>query len=213
MTHLKNRRSPMAVTSISTDPLAGIVMEDDGADGDDTGEEDDDDDDDDDDDGVDETPMAAEEAARVRRALKKANEEAKKFRLEAKELREKTEDEADKAVREAREEAEAETTKVWKSRFVKAEAKSALIDAGLKQGVNRMVSLIEVDDVEVDDDGEVTGGLSEQVTALKKEFPDLFSKSKQVGGKGDTGNRREPDDAGKSKSSAERIAALVGGEE
>lgn len=146
--------------------------------------------------------MDAEEAERVRKALKKANEEAKRFRLENKQLKSKTEDEQERMIREAREE---ESGK-YKGIIAQLAFKNALAEAGLVSGHNRMAKMLDLEDVEIDEEGSVTG-LDDQVKALKKDFPELFSKRKVVEGKGDVGNR----DGGpeQKKTSAERIAEMA----
>lgn len=118
---------------------------------------------------------SGDELKQLRAALKKANSQAAASRKEADDLRKKTESESEAAVRTAKEQAAAEVEGTWRPRAVRLAARAALIEAGLIGKPDRILRLIEVDQVEVDDDGEVTG-LEAQIRELKKEYPDLFGK-------------------------------------
>lgn len=67
-----------------------------------------------------------------------------------------------------------ETETVWKTRFVKQAARSALIQAGVSKGVDKLMRLIDTDDIEVDENGEIDG-LDEQVESIKADFEELFN--------------------------------------
>lgn len=80
------------------------------------------------------------------------------------------------AVAEAAREAEERTAARYQNKVAKAAAKAALIDAGApKSGVSRLVGMLNLEDVEIDEDGEVSGGLEDQVESLKEELPQLFA--------------------------------------
>jgi hypothetical protein len=113
-----------------------------------------------------------DEWARTQAALKKANAEAKKHRLDAKALRAATESAAEKATREAGEANDAAGR--YKGLVVRSAARAALATAGVKGTPDRALKLLDITDLEIDEDGDVVG-LDEQVRALKKDWPDLFA--------------------------------------
>lgn len=121
------------------------------------------------------TPPTEAEWKAQQEKLKKANGQAAAHRKEADDLKRKGETEAEANARQAREEAEASASKAWKPRIVKQAARAALVEAGLTGAPDRLLKLVDVDQVEVDDDGEVSG-LDDQIKALKKEYPELFAK-------------------------------------
>jgi hypothetical protein len=176
---------------------------------------------DDDDDDQDQGP-SREEHERVKRALAKANNEAKKHRLRLKQyLANKDDDDVDddkgkKKIDRERirdEVSEAEETK-WKQRVVRQAARAALLEAGLIGDATKLARLVNVTDVEVDDDGDVTDGLQDQIDEIREDYPDLFEDRgvdrKQRRGMrgidgGDRGGNRPP----RKLSSAEKIQELA----
>jgi hypothetical protein len=142
---------------------------------------------DDDDDGDDDeyTPPTREEFARVKNALKKANTQAKTHRLKLKKFLENPDEKSgskdskdDKAKEVDRERIRHEVSEVeeskWKKRVVRQAAKAALLEAGLKGDPTKLARLVDEDDVEVDDDGDITDGLEDQIESIKEDYPDLF---------------------------------------
>lgn len=121
------------------------------------------------------TPPTEAEWRATQEKLKKANGQAAAHRKEADELKRKGETEAEANARKAREEADANASKTWKPRIVRQAARAALVEAGLTGAPDRLLKLVDVDQVEVDDEGEVTG-LDEQIKGLKKDYPELFAK-------------------------------------
>ncbi|WP_274029458.1 phage scaffolding protein [Streptomyces sp. MMBL 11-1] len=186
-------------------PIAGGAPDDEDVDGDEEGGEDDDAEDVDDGDDKDAWKAPTEyEWKKVQRALKRANKEAA-------DLRGKSGTDAASAVeeteRKAREEATQEAESRWKPMLVKQAARAALAEAGLIKNPNRLLRMLEMDDIEVSEDGEIEG-LDEQIHDFKKEFPEFFGRrsAKDVDG-GDKALRRGAD-----KASATLIArALTGG--
>ena len=179
------------------------------------------DDDDRDDNGDDEQTPSPEEFARMQRALTKANREAKKNRLRLKEFLNTSNDGKDgddKNKRVERERIRDEVSEVeetrWKKRVVRQAAKASLLEAGLTGDASRLARLVDEDDVDVDDDGEITDGLEEQIEQIKEDYPDLFEdrterKKERRSLRGidgsDRGNGRPP----RKLSSAERIQQQV----
>lgn len=161
----------------------------------------------------DDTPLSASEAAAIRAALKKANAEAKQYRLEAKKLREQNESENEKALREARESAATEVEGKYKRKIVNAEAKALLAQAGLTSNSDRFVRMVDLEAVTVTEEGDVDG-LDDQISAIKDEFPELFKTEetstrprRRSNGSLDAGHRSGRSD--KPMSSAEKIASQV----
>lgn len=152
------------------------------------------------------TPPTEAEWRRIQTALKKANDDAKRNRFRAKELEEKTradETEHEKALREAREEGE----KRYRAPLVKAAARAALSEAGLGGSTDRVLRLLDLDALSVDDDGDVIG-LDGEVARIKDEYPEFFQTDKPKSRVRPTAADRKPAEE-KPKSSAERHAAKV----
>lgn len=142
----------------------------------------------------------------VKKALKKANHEAAKYRHELKELREQTESEQEKALRQAREEAANEAKQEYVQLVARAEAKAKLREAGVTGNIDRLIKLIEFDELEVNEDGGVDG-LDDQINGLKEDYKELFDKTRSAP-KVDAGDKAPPSAP---KSSAEKIAAYYNG--
>lgn len=169
----------------------------------DPGDNDDADDDDDDDDDKDAyVPPTKEEWEKTQAALKKANDEAKRRRLALKEAQAAggKDDDADDKVEKKVAEVEAK----WKPRVINSAASAALLEAGAEKP-ERLLKLIDHDDLDVADDGSVDG-LDDEVDRLKEEYPELFKRTRS-GGKVETGGRGggKP----KPKSATERQAAAI----
>lgn len=170
----------------------------------DTGDDDggDDGDDEGDDEGDDYKPPTRKEWAATQAALKKANAEAKKRRLAAKKAAEEA---ADDDGEDKSEKARAETEAKWKPRVIKQGAKAALAAAGAMKA-ERLFGLLDLDALDVDDDGDIEG-LEDEVDRLKEDFPELFRRPRT--GKIETGDRSGGRTAGKARSATERQAAAI----
>lgn len=174
----------------------GIVTATDPEDGGDDDEPDDDDDDLDDDDDDDEDADKTDDELRaelkeVRKSLAKANGSSKSKRLKMRKLQEeldsarrqpskksKSKDDEDDApdvdaIREqARQEARAESDNRVKRASVRSELRAAGIPT---ESAGRLVGLVKLEDLDVDDDGNVDG-LDEVLDELRADFPQLFGK-------------------------------------
>lgn len=160
-------------------------------------------------DDVEWTPPTKAEWDKTQKDLATANRESKDRRQKLLELQRVSEDADGKAARETAEAAEAR----YKPIAVKAAARAAFMEAGLAgtEGVAKLTRMLDLDTIEIDDDGDVVG-LAEQVATLKTEFPALFAPSttpKPRAPRLDAGNRREA--PARAKSSAELIAEQVFG--
>lgn len=105
----------------------------------------------------------------------------------------------------------------FRGMVVGSAARAALVSEGIpKEAVNRLTKLLDLDEIEVDDEGQVTGGLDEQLAALKEELPQLFKPAEPEPPKR---QRRTPapritpapqvEADTRQLSSAERMAAMV----
>lgn len=75
----------------------------------------------------------------------------------------------------AAKEAEERTAAKFQDKVVKQAARAALTGAGAGGNVARLVKLLDLEDVQVDDDGEVSEELDAQIAQLKLELPQLFA--------------------------------------
>lgn len=74
--------------------------------------------------------------------------------------------------------AEAELRGMRKTKALVTGLNSALAEAGWNgQRLNSLMKLIDLDDVDVDDDGEISG-LSEQIDGIKAEWPEFFKRTR-----------------------------------
>ena len=144
---------------------------------------------------------------KTQKALAKANNEAKTRREELSALRKQGEDASTTASREAAEAAE----KKFKPIAVRSAAKSALLEAGLQgatpERVAKLVRMLDIDALDIDDDGEVTC-LTEQVASVKKDYPELFTaQEKKVTRL--QGSDRTPSNGNRPRRSSDLLAAQV----
>lgn len=163
-------------------------------------------------DGDDEwTPPTREEFEELLRSKRSANKEAMERRryLEAHGIdwktgerreRERDRDTDDDAktspakTESARRSAERAAAKVemrYKPAIARLAVKGALTDAGWTgKDTSMVMKLIDLDDIAVDDDGEVTG-ITDQIEAIRAEFPSWFRKTREP--KAETGGSSELD--------------------
>lgn len=106
-----------------------------------------------------------------RQDLKRRLREAEK-RVE--EAARQNETEAEKARREAAEAARAEAEKKLKPVLIEKHIRGELLAEGIaKHKIGRLIKLMDLDEVEVNDDNEVEG-VEEQIEELREQFPELF---------------------------------------
>ncbi len=114
----------------------------------------------------------------------------------------------------AKEEGKGEAETVWKKRTVKQAARVALFAAGLEGSPDKLLRMLDLDDIEVDDDGEIDG-LEDQIDELKEEFPDRFpEKTKTEPGEKKVPKRVDNGDKNtnvQKKSTAQILADRLGG--
>lgn len=197
---------------------------------DDDDSDDDDDDDDEDDDDEDDLADLSEDELRAelkktRESLSKASGSSKSKRDRIKRLnreleearkpkpksKSKDDDDDSPDLDTVRHEARAEGEKAGTLRAKKAEARAALISAGVDSSrVARLVGMIDLDDLDLDDDG--LDGIEEAIEDLRREVPELFAKKRRrresTAGEsdrsGDKGERRGSD---RKTKTASQIAA------
>lgn len=148
-----------------------------------SGKSTDDDDDTDDEDAEAEADAGSSDTvprSELLKAIKRRQAATKKLReLEATVAAEraKNETESEKAVREAQEKAIAAATSKYKPALVKAGATAALLAAGPKKGkdgIPRLLKLMDLDAIELDDNNDLEG-VEEEVMRLQEEYPELFN--------------------------------------
>lgn len=148
---------------------------------------------------------------RTTAALKKANNQARKLRQARRDdisnitagVTGSTADNA-AAILKATNDATAAATKKWMPKLVASAARVALVAAGLTGSPDRFLKMLDHDDLEVDDDGEVSG-LDEQVADMKTEYPELFAKKPTKNSRIDGGRRTSVSGDGKKKKSSAQI--------
>ncbi|MGW5175897.1 hypothetical protein ACWERY_16235 [Streptomyces sp. NPDC004082] len=170
-------------------------------------------------------PPSETEWKKTQAALKKANDDAKRHRLRNKELEDKArgdETEHEKALREAREEGE----KRYRTPLVRTAVRGALVEAGAlaflqderdpksqeattkgESRLARLMKLVDLDALDVDEDGSVSG-LESAVDDVIKDFPDLFATAPRKAKARPTGAPK-PAAVEKPKSTAEIHAAKL----
>lgn len=124
------------------------------------------------------TTVARAELDKVIRERQAAKQKLRDAQQRIADMTKANEDESAKATREAREAALSEADKRYKPLIIRTSAKAELVAAGVRADkVARLTKLLDLDEIEVEDDGSVSG-LAEQVTALKEEWPELFEETK-----------------------------------
>lgn len=149
-------------------------------------------------------------AAELRTARKEAKE--RKDKLAALEAANATE--AERAIMQARQEAAAEREAALHPAVVKANARAALSSAGCTDRAvqTTLMRLIDAGKVELDDDGEISGGLDEQIEELKAQFPERFETKKPrvpSAREVDAGDKKPP--AAKKSPTEQAVERLLGG--
>ena len=180
---------PFFVRSFAKSAGGGSSKKDDDDDEDD--DDDDDDDDEDDDPDADKTDEELrDELKKTRASLAKANGQSAKRRKALRERereleearkpkpRKKADDDDDGPDLDTiRHEAKAEGEKAGTLRAKRAEAKAALLSAGVNPArVVKATGLLDLDELDLDDDG--LDGVEEAIEDLRKEWPELFAKKR-----------------------------------
>lgn len=111
------------------------------------------------------------ELAKVIAARDRAKTELRDRTRELEEMRRASETAEDAARREASDEAQKKADAKYKPISVRA----GLLEAGVRTGrVKGALKLLDMDDIDIDEDGEVSG-LDSQLVALRSEWPELFA--------------------------------------
>lgn len=166
-----------------------------------------------------------EEWTRTQAALAKANGEAKKYRLALKAARKTAETsnasgsgtasgpDVETLKKAAADEVEAKyRPQIMRTQVKAALASAGLVDADKAEVLKSAVRLVDLEDLDLDDDGDVVG-LDEAVAELKTKFPAMFKKAR-TGGNVRTGSRSSGGTGsgageGKKPSSASKLAAQL----
>lgn len=130
-------------------------------------------------------PPTKAEWEKVKKALSKANNEAKTYREKGKKAAEDAETEADKKDREREER--------FNAKFIRSEVKSALLAAHAKSDrVAALVKLTDLTGVTVDKDGEVSD-LDDLIETAKNDYPEFFDgRTTGKSGNAGTGEKKSP---------------------
>jgi hypothetical protein len=120
---------------------------------------------------ADEKPVSRAELRKVIADRDTAKKALRDLRREIDELRRANETADETARREAAEAAQ----KAADAKYKPISARAALLEAGVKPSrVKGALKLLDMDEIEIDADGEVTG-LDSQVAGLREEWPELFA--------------------------------------
>lgn len=219
------RPLPHFVTPFAKSASGGSGGGDDDPDDDPDDEEEDDDEEDDDDlADLSEDELRAE-LKKTRESLSKAGGSVKSKRDKIKRLNRELEDakkpkptgkktgddETDVDLDTVRNEARSEGEKAGLTRAKKAEAKSALLSAGVNpQRVARAVGLLDLDELDLDDDG--LDGVDDAIEDLRKEWPELFktARKRRESIAGDRDDEREGKRRSTKSASQQAAAQLLG---
>lgn len=125
--------------------------------------------------GASDTVSRAELVKAIKRR-QAANKKARELQAELDEVRRTNETDSEKAVREAEEKITKLLTGKYKPALIKTAAEAALLAAKPKKGkagIPRLIKLMDLAEIEVNDDLELEG-VEDEVTRLQEEFPELF---------------------------------------
>jgi hypothetical protein len=174
--------------------------------------------------------VSREDLLKAVKGRQAAKQKARELQQQINELRAQHESESEKAVREAAEKAIKAMESRYKPALVKATATSLLLAAQPKKGkdgIPRLLKLMNLDDIEVGDDQTVEG-VEDEVARLQADYPELFGEDEKPAKESteadeekpttrrttsraqDGGTRKPP--AAKKKSTAELIMAKMRGE-
>jgi len=116
----------------------------------------------------------ADPLAGLKRALAAERQQRKDLDKQLRDLQRKHASAEERALLEAREQAAEEARNSTREPLVKALAAAKLEAAGVQSGTAKLVGLLDLSKVDVDDDGELIG-LGDQIDELKDSFPGLFA--------------------------------------
>jgi hypothetical protein len=122
----------------------------------------------------------SDDLAGLKKALASERQRAKGLDKQLTELRKQNATDAERALIEAKEAASAEAEGRVKPPLIKALVAAELRSAGVQGPTNRLVGLLDLAKIDLNDDGELEG-LDDQITGLKQEFPNLFAAAVQNG--------------------------------
>jgi hypothetical protein len=131
--------------------------------------------------------QADPELGKLKSALVKEREARKAADRQLAELRKQHASTEERLVIEAKEQASAEAEERVKLPLVRALASAELRAANVQGPTARLVGLLDLSKVTLDDDGDAVG-LTEQIDALREEFPNLFAAATANGGRPRAGN-------------------------
>jgi hypothetical protein len=109
----------------------------------------------------------------LKKALAAERQQRKDLANQVKDLKKQNATAEERALLEARESSATEAEARVKPPLIRALAAAELRAAGVQGSTSKLVGLLSLDKIELDDDGEPIG-LSDQIDELRSEFPNLF---------------------------------------
>jgi len=161
----------------------------------------------------------ADPNAGLKRALAAERQQRKDAERKLRDLERKHASAEERALLEARDQAAQVAREETRKPLVKALAAAKLEAAGVQSGTAKLLGLLDLDKVDVDDDGELVG-IEDQIDELKETFPTLFASvagggtkpPNANGGAGSrTGRKKDRDDQQPQRGFADILAAQVMG--
>lgn len=151
--------------------------------------------------GADKNTVSRDDLLKAVRGRQAAKAKARELQQQINDLRAQHETESEKAVREAADAAVKAMENKYKPALVKASATALLLAANPKKGkdgIPRLLKLMNLDDIEVGEDQAVEG-VEEEVERLQADYPELFG--------GDEKPAKESTDADEEKPAARRVTS------
>jgi hypothetical protein len=118
----------------------------------------------------------AEDFTRMQNALRKEREQHKVTKTQLSEVKKAHETENERRAREMAEQAAQQAVATIKPQAARAIARAELKAAGINGDPARAVRMLDLDSLELTEDGEIDG-LADQIAAMKADYPAMFGKS------------------------------------
>lgn len=149
--------------------------------------------------------VASEKAKAKKAAEAEAKQAAERAKMDEAERLKAEKADSDKAA--------AEATAKANARVIRSEAKLAAVASGVKADrVERFLKLVDLDGIEVDDDGEVDSkAVSKAVAAALKDVPEFKGDAGQGNGGASGGDMNSDGERGRAKSIEDAVSARLAG--
>jgi hypothetical protein len=163
------------------------------------------------------TPYTQADIDALNEALRKARQAERRLKRGGQRPAQAQDGASEEDTEKIRAEVETAAAGKWKPVVVRQAARAAFADAGLilpksggDEALARVLRLLDMDDIDVTDEGAVEG-LTEQVEEIRRDWPDLFAPPASRNGRPPRVNAGNRDDASGQapRSAADRIAAQL----